>query len=246
MNSDRITHRITDLLKLAGVVDERTVEELTDHYLTHIEEEVKRGVNAQKAVRETYQDIAHLDTSHFIEKPSYADRKGLLFFFLIFVSIGFYLFQQYLDPTQDIQAQGQKESIAYVSPPMGSPILQANYHISSEFGIRLNPVIKQKVMHRGIDIQAKIGTPVLATGNGIVKECGFKPKAGNYIIIQHDSNFTTKFYHLSDINVKVKEKIRERQMIGKVGNSGNSIMPHLHYEVLKDEVPVNPRTFIGV
>ena len=92
MNSERIAHRITDLLKLAGVKDSQTVEELTDHYLTHIEEEIKRGVNAQKAVREAYQDVANLDTSNFNANHSNAQKKGFFLFFLLFVGLGFYMF----------------------------------------------------------------------------------------------------------------------------------------------------------
>ncbi len=244
MNSNRIAHRITDLLKLAGVSDTHAIEELTDHYLSHIEEEMKRGVNAQQAVRETYQEIANLDTSQFIEKQNTHSKRGLFLFFLLFVGIAFYLFYQKQNPKQDQVISQQIEYISLINPPTGTPIQQSNLKVSSEFGLRSNPIGQQRKLHKGIDIRAKIGTAVLSTGDGIVKEAGYKRLAGNYITIQHDRNFITKYYHLSHISVKSNEEVKEGQVIGKVGNSGLSLMPHLHYEILKDKIPVDPREYI--
>lgn len=244
MHSDRITNRITDLLKLSGVSDKQTIEELTDHYLSHIEEEVKRGVNSQRAVRETYQEIANLDTSLFAENQEQKNKRGMLLFFLLFIGIAFYLFQQNPLKTKRVLQLAAVESSTEIRPPMGFPVLQANYDITSEFGFRVNPVYKRKVKHSGIDIRAKIGTPVLATGSGVVTESGYKPRAGNFIILQHEGNFLTKYYHLSSIDVNTNEKVRAGQLIGKVGNTGKSTGPHLHYEVLKDNVPLNPRKYI--
>jgi len=244
MNSNRIENRITDLIKLTGVSDAHAIEELTDHYLSRIEEEVRLGVNSQKAVRETYQEIANLDTSHFTEEKNRQDKRGLLLFLLIFIGIAFYLFQYNPEPNQSETTQEQTAEISAINPPIGSPILQSKLQISSEFGLRLNPLAQERELHKGIDIRARIGTPVLSTGNGTVKEAGFKPQAGNYIIIQHDGNYLTKYYHLSYISVRSNETVNEGHVIGKVGNSGLSLMPHLHYEVLKNDVPVNPRGII--
>lgn len=244
MNSDRITNRITDLLKLTGVSDSQAIEEMTDHYLTHIEEEVRRGVNSQKAVRETYQEIANLDASQFIKEHNRQDKRGLFWFFIIFIGIAFYFLQQFQKPIEAITVNDQVEKIELNDPPSGSPILQTQLDISSEFGFRVNPFAKKKEHHKGIDIRAKIGTPVISTGNGTVKEAAYKAKAGNYIVIEHEDNFLTKYYHLSDISVKLNESVKVGQVIGLVGNSGLSTMPHLHYEVLKNNVPMNPREFI--
>ena len=244
MNLNQITGRITDLLKLTGVSDSHAIEELADHYLTHIEEEVRRGVNAQKAVREAYQEIANLDSSQFTDQNYPNDKRGLFLFFLLFIGIAFYFFQ--LNPNAaQVQAKSlQAQEEAIIDPPAGSPILQTDLRITSEFGLRTHPIAQHRELHKGIDIRAKIGTPVLSTGKGYVKEAGYKSKAGNYIVIQHEGNYITKYYHLSDISIKSNEKVREGQIIGKVGNSGLSMMPHLHYEVLKDQVPVNPRAYI--
>ncbi len=245
MNSDRITNRITDLLKLAGVSDSQVIEELTDHYLTHIEAEVRRGVNSQKAVRETYQEIANLDPSKFIDQQKQKDRRGLFLFVLIFVGISFYLFQ-FNNQQQPIENnQNPNKETTYINPPTGTPVAQSNLSVSSEFGFRLHPISNRTSLHKGIDIRAKMGTSVLSTGDGIVIEAGYKPKAGNFITIQHDGNYVTNYYHLSEISVAASDIVREGQIIGKVGNSGLSFSPHLHYEVLKDAIPVNPREYIG-
>lgn len=245
MHTDQIVNRITDLLKLAGVSDSYVLEELTDHYLTHIEEEIKRGVNSQKAVRETYQEIANFDASQLVKEKNSNDKRGLFLFLLLFIGIAFYFFQQELQPTENINNQKPSEEIFHVGPPTGSPIEQSSLKVSSEFGLRLNPFIQQKELHKGIDIRAKVGTDVLSTGYGTVMEAGFKSKAGNYITILHEGDFTTKYYHLSDISVKPNDIVKQGQVIGKVGNSGKSKMPHLHYEVLNAEVHMNPRNCIN-
>jgi len=244
MNSDRIVNRINDLLKLTGVKDSHTIEELTDHYLTHIEEEVKRGVNSQKAIRETYQEIANLDTSQFLVQQRRQDKKGLFVFILLFVGIAFYFLHQNQEVGNDTVDTAPTQEISVTNPLTGVPIQQSNLKVSSEFGMRLNPLSKEKALHKGIDIRAKIGTPVLSTGNGFVKEAGYKPQAGIYVSIQHEGNFTTNYFHLSSLSVTSNEEVKAGQMIGKVGNTGMSMNPHLHYEVLKDEVPVNPREYI--
>jgi len=244
MISDRIANRITDLIKLAGVSDKGTIDELKDHYLTRIEEEIRRGVNSQKAVRETYQEIANLDGSQFVENQKRRDKRGLFLFFLIFIGLAFYLFQYSQDDVVDQTLAKTSKEISRAIPPSGSPILQPDLVVSSEFGMRLNPLNKQTSLHKGIDIKAKIGTPVVSTGKGQVKEAGYNPKAGNYVTIKHNGNFITNYFHLSSISVTADECVAQGQEIGKVGNSGLSMSPHLHYEVLKDEVPVNPREYI--
>ena len=245
MHSNRIENRITDLLKLAGFSDEQTIEELTDHFLTHIEEEVSRGVNAQQAIRETFQEVASMNASQFLTTKSSKDKRGLFLFLLIFIGISFYLFFQSQPLSNyNLPQQNTEKDIAVISPPSGLPIHQSTLKVSSEFGLRINPFQNKPVNHNGIDIRAKIGTPVLSTGGGIIKEAGYNDKAGKYVIIQHPGNYLTKYYHLSDISVAKNENVKQGQVIGKVGNSGLSMMPHLHYEVLKNEIPVNPRDFI--
>ncbi|MEM9546136.1 MAG: M23 family metallopeptidase [Bacteroidota bacterium] len=245
MNSDRIANRITDLIKLAGISQQEVIDELKDHYLTRIEEEVRLGVNSQKAIRETYQEIANLDGSQFVDAKLKKHKRGLFFLLLMFVSMAFYLFGPSHKIKENQKVEKEISEVVSIDPPMGSPIEQSLFNVSSEFGLRMHPKSKKKSLHRGIDILAKIGTPVLSTGDGKVTKAGFTPKAGKFVMIQHDGNYITKYFHLSDISVVVNQSVSEGEIIGKVGNSGVSMGPHLHYEVLKDEIPLNPREIIN-
>ncbi|MDF1697925.1 MAG: M23 family metallopeptidase [Saprospiraceae bacterium] len=247
MNSDHTTNRISDLLRLAGFKDKHTVEELTDHYLSHIENEVKLGVNSQQAVRETFQDIANLDSSQFKVKKNLPANRWILLCVFLLTTLGFFFLQSNSTKEKLNTPSNTPTPLALQinnEPPNGAPILQNTLDITSDFGMRMHPYTKSRKHHRGIDIRAKIGTPVIATGTGKVIETGFKKKPGKYIIIQHEEGFTTKFYHLSEIAVEENEEIKKGQIIGKVGNSGLSMMPHLHYEILKDEIPVNPKEYL--
>lgn len=115
------------------------------------------------------------------------------------------------------------------------------FRIASHFGYRTDPFYKIKKFHEGIDFTAPVGTEVHATGDGVVvsverSRVGF----GNHIVIDHDFNYQTLYAHLSKFNVRRGEKVRRGQVIGFVGNTGRSTAPHLHYEVHKNGVPVNP------
>lgn len=243
MHSNGIEHRITDLLKLAGVTNDQTLEELTDHYLTHIEEEVKRGVNSQKAVRETYQEIANLDVSNFTSKKK-LNKRGLILFFLLFVGLALFFLKS--EPKSSIPlTQNSKADLPVMNPPTGYPIHYSEFTITSEFGLRNHPIHKHTSLHKGIDIRAEIGTSVLATGSGTIQESGYSKKKGNYIVIQHNQVYSTKYFHLSQLFVNTQDQVLEGQIIGSVGNTGISTMPHLHYEILKDNAPINPREIIA-
>ncbi len=131
----------------------------------------------------------------------------------------------------------------YLEPPSFCPLTD-NYELTSDYGHRIHPISKKEVLHRGIDWKAPLGTPVLAAGNGIVLEAGNKEKYGNCIIIVHDEIYQTLYAHLENIDVAVGEEITAGQQIGSVGNSGLSLGTHLHYEVIKNGVPVNPADYL--
>lgn len=116
--------------------------------------------------------------------------------------------------------------------------------VSSGFGYRKSPFTGGSQYHEGIDIATRPGTPVVAPADGIVilsgKEAGF----GNVIEIDHGNGFITRFAHNSTNFVKKGDRVRRGQVIGTVGNSGRSTGPHLHYEVLLNNVAVNPLKYI--
>lgn len=121
--------------------------------------------------------------------------------------------------------------------------LKYSRHISSSFGMRMHPINKEKKFHRGIDIKARNGSPVFATAEGKVIKTSYDDKNGKYIRIQHKEGFISSYMHLSSILIKEGENISGGEVIGKVGNTGKSTAPHLHFEVSENGKYVDPSTF---
>lgn len=116
--------------------------------------------------------------------------------------------------------------------------------VASPFGMRIHPFYKVLKMHTGMDFTAATGTDVFATGDGTVirveqSQRGF----GNVVEIDHGFGFKTLYAHLSAFNVRQGQHVKRGEVIGKVGNSGMSMAPHLHYEVWKNNSPINPINF---
>ncbi|WP_372747665.1 peptidoglycan DD-metalloendopeptidase family protein [Litorivivens sp.] len=117
--------------------------------------------------------------------------------------------------------------------------------ISSPFNPnRLHPIFKTVRPHRGIDYAAPRGTPVYAAGDGRIIEAGYTKANGNYVIIQHGSQYITKYLHLDRKAVRKGDRVDQRQTIGWVGSTGFATGPHLHYEFLLNGVHRNPSTII--
>lgn len=107
---------------------------------------------------------------------------------------------------------------------------------------RLHPVTKRVSPHNGTDFAAPVGTPVVATGDGVVEVSQFHPYAGNYVTIRHDATYTTRYLHLSKLNVRKGQKVTRGQRIGLSGATGRVTGPHIHYELLIRGRPVDPLT----
>ena len=113
--------------------------------------------------------------------------------------------------------------------------------IASGFGYRVDPIYKTRKMHKGLDFSAPKGTKIYATGDGVIQmvkrdRWGY----GTHIIIDHGYGYTTLYGHMSKASVKKGENVKRGQVIGLVGSTGKSTGPHLHYEVAKNGVQVNP------
>ncbi|WP_050703096.1 peptidoglycan DD-metalloendopeptidase family protein [Buchnera aphidicola] len=116
------------------------------------------------------------------------------------------------------------------------------YRISSKFNPnRFNPITKKNSPHQGIDFAMPIGTPILSIGDGVILNAKFSIQAGNYITIQHNCSYITKYMHLKKILVKIGDKVKMRDKIGLSGNTGYSTGPHLHYEVWLHKKVINPK-----
>ncbi len=117
--------------------------------------------------------------------------------------------------------------------------------ITGGFGQRMDPLSGEgAAFHPGVDISAPTGTEIEATADGIVLHAGREAGYGNEILLDHGYGFTTKYGHLSKIYVVVGQEVKRGQAIGAVGTTGRSTGPHLHYEVLVDENPVNPAKYL--
>lgn len=133
-----------------------------------------------------------------------------------------------------------------VSIPAIQPVnLKDLRRVGSYFGTRMDPFYKVRKFHEGMDFSAPVGTEIYATGNGTVTQAGRDAHGGygNQVRIDHGYNYQTVYAHLSRIFVKPGQKILRGQIIGYVGNTGKSTSPHLHYEVRKNGVPLNPLYF---
>ncbi len=144
--------------------------------------------------------------------------------------------------------------------------INGNIHITSPYGMRIDPIDKVKKFHNGVDIRANIGTPLLAVADGevIISKVnggGAKKGYGYYIVVQH-KGFVTLSAHLNRLGAPVGTLVKKGQVIGYTGNSGKSTGPHLHFEVHdtdkitntffnrdvtgKMATSINPKTFKGV
>lgn len=116
--------------------------------------------------------------------------------------------------------------------------------MASGYGMRMHPILKYRKFHAGMDFTAPRGTPIYATGKGTVIQADNKASGyGNHVRIQHGYGYITLYAHMSKIKVKEGDKVNRGDIIGYVGNSGLSAGPHCHYEVRKNDEPVNPVNF---
>lgn len=127
-------------------------------------------------------------------------------------------------------------------PPLHAPIAPLSYaQIGASTGNRINPYYKVETPHGGLDIISEADVPVLATADGTVTEVTRSMKGqGNVVEISHEGGYRTRYAHLAAINARKGARIRRGDVVGRVGISGNAYAPHLHYEVLRDTVVLNP------
>lgn len=136
------------------------------------------------------------------------------------------------------EAGNQKDKLAHI--PSIIPINLRDYTMSSGYGYRRDPVYGTTKFHAGLDFAATAGTPVYATGDGVVEVAERRSGYGNCIDIDHSYNYLTRYAHLSEILVTAGQKVKRGDLIGKVGSTGKSTGPHLHYEVRFKDEPQNP------
>ena len=125
---------------------------------------------------------------------------------------------------------------------MKTPINGAR--LSSSFGMRKHPIDGFNKMHRGTDFAAPMGTPIMASGNGVIKKAGWCGGGGNCVVIKHNSTYQTVYAHMSKFAKGIRKgtRVKQGQTIGYVGSTGKSTGPHLHYEVIVNGKRINSQT----
>ena len=145
------------------------------------------------------------------------------------------------DEVFDLTKEKQKmiKSIPSIQPVSNRDLTR----IASGFGLRMHPIYKIIKMHKGMDFTAPIGTEIYATGDGIVEKVGWVGGYGRTIMINHGFGYKTRYAHCSKYNCRKGQKVKRGDLIGFVGNTGQSSGPHLHYEVFKNNRQINPVNF---
>ena len=135
---------------------------------------------------------------------------------------------------------------AAVLPPMTNPLGTFSYaRTGASVGDRINPFYKVKTFHGGLDLISQQGETVSAAADGIVKEVTHSTKGlGNVVSIDHGNGYITRYAHLENTRVSKGPKVTRGQRIGQVGMSGNSFAPHLHYEVFRDTLRMDPLNYL--
>jgi len=122
------------------------------------------------------------------------------------------------------------------------PLEFSSARISSRFGWRRHPILKQRILHSGVDYAAPMGSRIYASGDGVVQRAQWVGGYGRYIVIRHNSEYSTGYAHMSGFarGIKPGVRVKQGQVIGYVGSTGRSTGPHLHFEVIKNGKKVDP------
>jgi len=138
------------------------------------------------------------------------------------------------------RAAAVRRSMSSVAVSIPSRMPVEGVQLTSGFGMRTHPVLGGRRAHKGVDLGAPTGTPILATADGIVSMAQWFSSYGLYVSIEHGGAIETRYGHMSRLNVAAGQRVRKGDIIGFVGSTGRSTGPHLHYEVRVHDQAVNP------
>ena len=146
---------------------------------------------------------------------------------------------------EEIQLLAEKKEELLAAIPSIQPIKKDDLkRMASGYGWRIDPFTKKRRRHKGMDFSANRGTPIYATGDGIIRRADNRSSGyGKHIRIDHGFGYVSLYAHLDKYNVRRGQKVKRGEIIGFVGNTGRSVAPHLHYEILKDGKKINPLNF---
>ena len=153
-------------------------------------------------------------------------------------------FERELTRLNIARAQTEQLNRALVYVPVRKPV-SGEIDMSSQFGVRIDPFLRIPAMHTGLDFRGEVGDPIRATAAGTVTAAGWTGGYGKMVEVDHGNGLATRYGHLSQIDVNVGDKIRVGQMVGRLGSTGRSTGPHVHYETRIDGEAVDPQKFLN-
>jgi murein DD-endopeptidase MepM/ murein hydrolase activator NlpD len=152
-------------------------------------------------------------------------------------------FEHHVDRLSAARAQVDRLTRTLASVPVRRPVM-GDADISSSFGMRIDPFIRAPAMHTGMDFRGDPGDPARVTADGTVTIAAWQGGYGKMVEVDHGNGLATRYAHLSEIIVKVGQRVRAGHIVGKVGSTGRSTGPHLHYETRVNGEAVDPRKFL--
>ena len=176
--------------------------------------EYLEGLDNGKLIAETSSKIDHLCKKAYIQSRSFDEISSL--------------------------AQKKEELVRCI--PAIMPISNRDLtRVASSFGYRIHPFYKVLKMHSGMDFTAPTGTDIYATGDGVVDRVEYLQRGYGYsVIVDHGFGYKSLYAHMSQILVREGQKVKRGQVVGSVGSTGTSVAPHLHYEVRRNDKPIDP------
>lgn len=173
---------------------------------------LEERLEREDLILSTFKKIDHLKKQLYIQTKSYDELVGLV----------------------------KNKSKMIASIPAIQPLPKNLMTFASGFGMRMHPILKHKKMHTGCDFSAAKGAPIYVTGDGVVRNAEFNAGYGLLVEIDHGFGYVTRYAHMSSTKMRKGQKVKRGQEIGKVGSTGLSVSPHLHYEVIYNGKHVNP------
>jgi len=232
MQYDLLTNEMNSIAKELGKVQEKDAN--IHRVILGMDPIAENVWNGGVGGSERYDYITNYSSTGKIIKQSLSKLDKL--------KLQFEMQKKSLD-TLEMLADSRKEKLASIPSikPVREDHLKRNILKLSGYGYRIHPIHNVKKFHKGIDFTAPKGTAIISSGDGKVLRVEEKKRGyGKNIIIDHGYGYTTLYGHLSQIDVKVGEKVTRGQVIGKIGSTGTSTAPHLHYEVRINGQAVNP------
>jgi murein DD-endopeptidase MepM/ murein hydrolase activator NlpD len=152
-------------------------------------------------------------------------------------------FENQLRQVNIARAEAARLTQSLAAVPLQKPV-EGEIEMSSPFGMRMDPFLGGPAIHTGVDLRGDLGEPARVTANGTVSIASWKGGYGNMVEVDHHNGFSTRYGHLSKIEVKVGQSVRTGDVIGLIGSTGRSTGPHLHYETRVNDTAVDPVKFL--